>query len=58
MTAPDKAPLLPEQSPEEPEHRSDRRRFLVWGVLAGFVPPERLTERIVDELRHETVGAQ
>lgn len=35
---------------EEPEHRSDRRRFLVWAVLAGYVKPERLTERILDEI--------
>ena len=38
---------------EQPEHRNDRRRFLVWAVLLGAAPPERLTERIVDELRQE-----
>ncbi len=38
---------------EVPEHRGDRRRFLVWSLMAGFVPPERVTERVIDELRRE-----
>lgn len=40
----------------EPEHRGDRRRFLVWAVLCGFAKPERLTERIVAELEEEAVA--
>jgi len=40
----------PSSSDEEPEHRGDRRRFLVWAVLCGFAPPERLTERIVADV--------
>jgi hypothetical protein len=38
---------------EAPEHRGDRRRFLVWAVLAGFAEPDRLTERIVAEIEQE-----
>ena len=41
---------------EEPEHRGDRRRFLVWAVLAGFAPSERLTERIVADINAESSG--
>jgi hypothetical protein len=35
---------------DEPEHRGDRRRFLIWACMAGFVKPERVTERIVAEV--------
>jgi hypothetical protein len=35
---------------ELPEHRSERRRFIVWAVLAGFAKPERLTEAVVREI--------
>ncbi len=35
---------------ELPEHRNDRRRFVVWAVLGGFCDPSRLTERIVAEV--------
>lgn len=33
---------------------TDRRRFLIWALMAGYVKPERLTERIVAELEEET----
>ena len=42
--------------PEPPEHNNERRRFLVWAVLAGFAQPERLTERIVNEIEQETAA--
>jgi hypothetical protein len=29
---------------------SSRRRFLIWACMAGFVGPERVTERILAEL--------
>lgn len=29
---------------------SSRRRFLIWACMAGFVGPERVTERILSEL--------
>lgn len=35
---------------DEPEHRGDRRRFLVWALMLGAVPPERVVERIVAEV--------
>ena len=38
---------------EASEHRNERRRFLVWAVLCGFASPDRLTERIVDEIERE-----
>lgn len=38
---------------EEPEHRNDRRRFLVWALMAGLVPPERVTERILQDVAGE-----
>jgi hypothetical protein len=41
--------------PEQPEHKGDRRRFLIWALMIGAVPPERVTERIVAEVA-EAVG--
>jgi hypothetical protein len=41
---------------EQPEHHNERRRFLVWAVLAGFAKPERLTERIVAEVENEATS--
>jgi hypothetical protein len=38
---------------EEPEHRGDRRRFIVWAVLGGFAGSDTLTERIVSEIKQE-----
>ena len=38
------------RSTEEPEHRSDRRRFLIWACMAGLIGPERVTERILAEV--------
>ncbi len=29
---------------------ADRRRFLIWAAMAGFVGPERVTERILADL--------
>ena len=34
----------------EPEHRNDRRRFLIWALMAGYTKPERVVERIVAEV--------
>ena len=34
----------------QPEHRSERRRFLIWAYMAGLVQPERVTERILAEI--------
>jgi len=31
----------------EPEHRGDRRRFLIFALMAGLIPPERVTERVI-----------
>jgi len=39
---------------DDPEHRGDRRRFLVWATMAGFAKPERLTERIVADVEEQT----
>ena len=39
---------------EEPEHRNDRRRFLIWALMIGAVPPQRVTERVVAEVSEET----
>jgi hypothetical protein len=35
---------------EPPEHRNDRRRFLIWALMAGYTKPERIVERIVGEI--------
>jgi len=40
--------------PEQPEHRNDRRRFLIWACMAGLVKPDRVTEQILQELEQET----
>ena len=32
---------------------ADRRKFLVWACMAGYVGPERVTERILAELADE-----
>ena len=37
-------------STEAPEHRNDRRRFLVWALMLGATTPDRLTARIVAEV--------
>ena len=44
------APIDLQPQQEAPEHRCDRRRFLVWALMAGYVKPERMTERIVAEI--------
>ena len=38
---------------EAPEHDNDRRKFLVWALMLGAVPPERVVERIVAEVEQE-----
>ena len=38
---------------ETPEHRNERRRFLIFALMAGLVPPERVTERIVSEIEQQ-----
>ena len=35
---------------EPPEHRGERRRFLIWACMLGVVPPKRLVERIVADV--------
>ena len=41
---------------EQPEHNGDRRRFLVWALMLGAVPPERVVERIVAEVESEAAS--
>ena len=36
--------------PEAPEHNGERRRFLCWAVMCGFAKPERLTERVLQDV--------
>jgi hypothetical protein len=36
---------------EPPDHRNDRRRFLILALMARLVPSERVPERIVGEMR-------
>jgi hypothetical protein len=43
---------------EEPEHRNERRRFLIWALMVGAVPPQRVTERIVPEVKRELAGIE
>ncbi len=38
---------------QEPEHRNDRRRFLIWALMIGAVPPQRVTERVLAEVEAE-----
>ena len=35
---------------EQPEHQDDRRRFLIWALMFGAVPPHRVVERILAEV--------
>jgi hypothetical protein len=48
ITTTDKPTAAPRDP--QPEYRSSRRRFLIYAVMAGFAPPERLTERIIAEI--------
>lgn len=41
---------------EAPEHHNDRRAFIVWALMLGVIPPERVTERVLEEL--EAVGQE
>jgi hypothetical protein len=36
----------------------NRRRFLIWAAMAGFVGPERVTERILADLDESGGGRQ
>ena len=38
---------------EEPEHRNQRRRFLVWALMLGATKPEVVVDRIVAEIERE-----
>jgi len=40
-------------TPEAPEHRNERRRFLIWALMIGAAPPERVTQRVIAELEQE-----
>jgi hypothetical protein len=40
-------------STEPPEHRNDRRRFLIWACMLGAVPPQRVVERVVRDVEGE-----
>ena len=39
--------------PEAPEHRNERRAFLVWACMLGAVPPERIVERVLEDIASE-----
>lgn len=41
---------------EEPEHRGERRRFLIWALMLNLIPSERVVERIVAEVEAEEVA--
>jgi hypothetical protein len=45
-TVPQSAPVAQSDS----DVFASRRRFLIWACMAGFVGPERVTERILAEL--------
>jgi hypothetical protein len=47
------APKLPVVKGEAPEFGSDRRKFLVAMLMLGAIPPQRVVDRIVDEVEHE-----
>ena len=46
-------PIVVPKPDERPEHRNDRRRFLIWACMAGLVQPERVTERVLQEIEQE-----
>jgi len=50
MTAATARPVVPAAADDEPEHRGDRRRFLVWALMLGYTKPAVVVERIVGEL--------
>ena len=33
-----------------PEHRNDRRRFLIWALMLGAVPSDRVVERVLADV--------
>jgi len=35
---------------------ADRRKFLIWACMAGFVGPERVVERILAEIEAEVTS--
>jgi len=39
---------------DAPEHHNDRRAFLVWALMLGAIPPERVAERVLADLEGET----
>lgn len=43
-------PTAPPADVEPPEHRGERRAFLIWCLMVGAVKPERVVERIVAEV--------
>lgn len=49
------AKLDPDDQPEPPElpQFRNRRAFLIWALMIGAVPPQRVVERIVAEVEGE-----
>ena len=41
---------------ELPEHNNDRRRFLVWALMLGAIEPERVVERVLEEVEQEVAA--
>jgi hypothetical protein len=38
---------------EGPEHGNDRRKFLIFALMLGAVPPQRVVERVIAEINEE-----
>jgi hypothetical protein len=38
---------------EQPEHRGDRRRFLIWALMIGATTPDRVVARVVADVNAE-----
>ena len=43
-------------APIEPEHGGDRRRFVIWSLMLGFIPPQRVVECVLADLAEEAAA--
>jgi hypothetical protein len=46
-------PESAEPEPEPPEHRNERRRFLIFALMANLIPPARVVDRIIADVESE-----
>ena len=52
-TPPDATNALRNDDLEMPQQFRNRRAFLIWSLAMGFIPPERVTERVLADIQTE-----